>query len=368
MSAVSLRPLELTVVVPTFNEAENVPLLVERLARALVGIEWEVVFVDDDSPDGTSEVVHAIAARDRRVRIIRRVGRRGLSAACVEGMLSSSAPYLAVMDGDLQHDESVLGKMYEKLHAERLDIVVASRFKGGERTEGLSSWRKQVSRSGKAASHLVLNADLSDPMSGFFAMTRAAFDETVQGLSQQGFKILLDIFASADPPLKFAEVPCDFRPRQHGASKLDTMAAWDFGVLILDKLIGRFVPARFVIFGLVGMTGLAVHLLTLRTALAVGISFATAQASAVVAAMTWNFFLNNVITYRDRRLRGIDVIKGLAAFYAIGTVGAVANVSVAAMLFDEHSSWWFAGIAGAFMGMAWNYTMSSFFTWRGRTS
>lgn len=356
--------IELTVVVPTFNEGKNVPLVVERLDTVLRGTAWEVIFVDDNSPDGTSAVAREIASRDRRVRVIRRIGRRGLSTACVEGILSSSAPYFAVMDGDLQHDDTVLPEMLRRLKVEHLDIVVGSRYLQGERTEGLDEVRKLISRAGGRAARLILHAELTDPMSGFFVMSRAAFDEAVHGLSQQGFKILLDLFASAPRPLRFAEVPCRFHARQHGESKLDTMAAWEFGVLVLDKLIGRILPVRFVIFALVGATGVAVHVTTLWLVRAAGFDFAASQTTAVIAAMTWNFILNNVITYRDQRLRGTALITGLASFYLIGAVGASANIGVAQVLFQEGRSWWFAGLAGALIGVVWNFTMSSFFTWR----
>jgi dolichol-phosphate mannosyltransferase len=358
--------IELTVVVPTFNEAANVPLVVERLETVLKGVRWEVVFVDDDSPDTTADIARRIAARDRRVRVIRRIGRRGLSTACVEGALSSSAPYFAVMDGDLQHDDTVLPEMYRRVRADNLDIVVGSRYLDGERTEGLDPLRKWISRMGGRMSRLVLHADLTDPMSGFFVMSRAAFDRSVRNLSQQGFKILLDLFASAPEPLRFAEVPAEFHARRHGESKLDTAVAWEFGILVLDKLIGRVVPVRFAIFALVGATGIAVHLAILWLVGLGGATFAAAQTTAVVAAMTWNFVLNNIITYRDQRLRGVSFFTGLLSFYVIGAVGALANIGIAQSLYDQGRGWWIAGIAGALIGVVWNFTMSSFFTWRRR--
>jgi len=361
--------IELTVVVPTFNEAENVPLVVERLDKVLKGTAWEVVFVDDDSPDGTADVAKAIAASDRRVRVIRRIGRRGLSTACVEGVLSSSSPYFAVMDGDLQHDDTLLPEIFRRLKANDLDIVVGSRYLDGERTEGLAGGaRRWISRAGGRVARLVLHAELTDPMSGFFAMSRAAFDGVVRRLSQQGFKILLDLFASAPRPLRFAEVPCRFHARQHGESKLDTMAAWEFGILVLDKLIGRILPVRFVVFALVGGTGLVVHLTALWLWRAVGFNFTISQTVAVVVAMTWNFILNNIVTYRDQRLRGPAFILGLLSFYAIGAVGAFANVGIAQLLYEQGRAWWVAGIAGALIGVVWNFTMSSFFTWRRGTA
>jgi dolichol-phosphate mannosyltransferase len=359
--------VELTVVVPTFNERTNIPLLVERLSRALTGVAWEVVFVDDDSPDQTGDAVREIALRNPRVRVIERIGRRGLSSATVEGVLSSAAPYFAVMDADLQHDEAVLPEMLRRLKAETLDVVVGSRYVSRRSTAGLDSRRQAISHFATRVSRLVLHAEVTDPMSGFFVMTRAAFDEAVHGLSQQGFKILLDLFASAPRPLRFAEVEAEFRPRLHGESKLDSMAAWEFGMLVLDKLIGRYVPVRFALFAFVGGTGLFVHLTSLYILTGIGIAFAAAQTVAVFAAMTWNFFLNNLITYRDRRLRGRALIRGLVTFYGICAVGAVANIGVAEVVFYNRRIVWLAGLAGAVIGVVWNFTVSSYLTWRRRT-
>jgi dolichol-phosphate mannosyltransferase len=368
VKAVLPAGLELTVVVPTFNERENVPLLVDKLAAALAGIAWEVVFVDDDSPDGTADVVRDIARRDPRVRVIERIGRRGLSSATVEGALSSAAPYFAVMDADLQHDETALPEMLRRLKAEHLDIVVGSRYLEAATAAGLSRSRQSISHFAGRVSGLVLKAKLTDPMSGFFVVARPAFDEVVHLLSQQGFKILLDIFASAKRPFRFGEVQCEFRARRHGESKLDTMAAWEFGMLILDKLIGGYVPVRFVLFALVGGTGLFVHFATLYGLGALDFRFAASQTAAVVVAMTWNFFLNNFITYRDRRLRGLALIRGLLVFYAICAIGAVANVGVAELVYDDRGMWWLAGLAGAAIGVVWNFTVSSYLTWRQRSA
>jgi dolichol-phosphate mannosyltransferase len=359
--------IELTVVVPTFNERDNVPLLVDRLKAVLAGIAWEAVFVDDGSPDGTADVVRAIARLDPQVRVIERMDRRGLASATVEGVLSSAAPYFAVMDADLQHDDEALPEMLRRLKAENLDIVVGSRYIDSNKAAGLTPRRQAISDTAGRVSRLVLHADLSDPMSGFFVMARPAFDEVAHSLSQQGFKILLDLFASSRRPLRYAEVATRFHERRHGESKLDSMAAWEFGMLILDKLIGRFVPVRFVVFALVGGTGVFVHLATLYLSLAAGAPFALAQAIAVLLAMTWNFFLNNLITYRDRRLRGWALVRGLLTFYAICAIGAVANIGVAEIVFEYREVWWLAGLAGALIGVVWNFTVSSYLTWRRRT-
>jgi dolichol-phosphate mannosyltransferase len=358
---------ELAIVIPTLNERDNVPIVVQRLDRVLAGIAWEAIFVDDDSPDGTADVVRALARTQPNIRVLQRLGRRGLSSACIDGILASAAPYAAVMDGDLQHDENLLPVMLAKLKAERLDIVIASRH---VKEGGVGEWdrsRIMISDVASRLGRLVVKADLTDPMSGFFMIRRDAFSGAMRALSGQGFKILLDLFASAPRPLAFAEVPLNFRPRLHGESKLDAMVAWEYLMLLLEKLVGPAIPVRFLLFSLIGGLGVGTHLLTLWFGTHVlFVGFALAQTAATLVAMTGNFFLNNLFTYRDRRLRGRRLWTGLISFYAVCGVGTVANVGVAAHLVYGHTSWWLAGLAGAAVSVVWNYAMSSIFTWSPR--
>jgi len=360
-----MLPADLTLVVPTLNERDNVPLLVERLERALKGIAWEVIFVDDDSPDGTADVVRALAGHRPNVRCLQRIGRRGLASACVEGILSSSAPYVAIIDGDLQHDESILPAMYEALRSEPIDIVIGSRFIAGSNFRSMSKLRVRISGFGNRLARLVVKADLTDPMSGYFMLRRPAFDAAVRGLSAQGYKILVDIFASSPRPLDFKEIAFEFLERRHGESKLDSLVAFEYFQLLLDKLIGHVVPARFFLFGAIGGLGLLAHLAVLVFALQfLRLPFTASQAVATITAMTSNFYLNNVFTYRDQRLRGRKLIYGLLSFYAVCSIGAVANVGIASYVFNSNRSWWLAGVTGALVGAVWNYTASSLFTWR----
>jgi dolichol-phosphate mannosyltransferase len=357
---------ELAVVVPVLNEADNVAPLIERLNRALAGVRWEAIFVDDDSPDGTADVVRALARLQGNIRCVQRLGRRGLSSACIEGILSSTAPYIAVMDGDLQHDETLLPQMLARIKAQRLDVVVASRYTEAGSVGDWQRSRVVISDVAGRLSRLIVKADLTDPMSGFFMVERDAFAAAMRSLTGQGFKILLDFFASSPRPLAFAEVPLTFRQRLHGESKLDTLVAWEYLMLVLQKLVGPAVPVRFLLFSLIGALGVGTHLLTLwfGTHL-LAIAFPVAQAAATVVAMTGNFLLNNLFTYRDRRLRGRGLVTGLISFYAVCGAGAAANVGVASYVAGGHHSWWLAGLAGAAVSVVWNYAMSSIFTWSG---
>ncbi len=356
----------LSIIVPTFNERDNVGELISRLDRCLAGLDWEIVFVDDDSRDGTVDVLRRLSRTDQRVRLLHRIGRRGLASAVVEGILATTSPVVAVLDCDLQHDETLLPRMLERLLASRCDVVVASRYM---QSGGVGDWnerRQFVSRIATGLAGLLLRAKLTDPMSGFFMIRRSAFDQAVRHLSNQGYKILLDILLSAPGGLRVEEVPYTFRSRTHGESKLDTVAVLDYLALLTDKAIGHVIPLRFLMFACVGALGLVIHLSVLASLnRGLGIAFVAANLTAALSAMTFNFFLNNVLTYRDMRLRGFwPILRGLVTFFAVCAIGTVANVGIAVVLFEQKYTWWLAGLAGVFMGAVWNYTATSIFTWR----
>jgi len=357
----------LSVVVPTFNERDNVAKLYRKLEATLTGIAWEVVFVDDNSPDQTWEVVRHLARQDSRVRCIRRIGRRGLSGACIEGILASSAPYAAVMDADLQHDETQLPKMLSLLESGQAELVVGSRYVEGGSADSFDKQRAGFSAFATEIARRVLGVAIADPMSGFFMIRRDKFEQLAPQLSTQGFKILLDIVSTAHGELKTVEVPFTFGSRLHGESKLDSMVALDFLGLVLAKFTNDVISLRFLLFAMVGGTGLFIHLGTLFVALTVlNWPFPEAQAAGAFVAMTSNFILNNFLTYRDQRLKGFAILGGLLAFYLVCSVGLFANVGVAFSVYDQEPIWWLAGAAGALMGVVWNYAMSGLFVWRKR--
>jgi dolichol-phosphate mannosyltransferase len=358
--------LELAVVVPTFNEMENIAPLVNAVQAVLAGHVFEIIIVDDDSPDGTADKAREIARSDHRVRCIQRIGRRGLSSACIEGALASAAPVVAVIDGDLQHDETLLPVMLKTLLSEDLELVVGSRYLD---QDGLVDWGVSRARASQLATALARRATgvaLSDPMSGFFMIRADVLRRLLPKLSAVGFKILLDIFVSAPKPLRFKEIAYRFRPRSLGQSKMDAKVLLEFIELLIDKVVGRFVPAKFVIFALVGSLGVAVHMLVLWLLFAkLGLDFQTGQIAATLIAMTSNFALNNVLTYHDRRLVGWAWIRGWFSFALASSIGAIANVGIATYLFSTHRAIWFvSAIAGVVVGVVWNYAVTSYFTWR----
>jgi dolichol-phosphate mannosyltransferase len=358
---------ELSIIVPTFNERENVLNVIAAVSDALPNIAWEIVFVDDNSPDETAAFVRELAQVDGRIRCLQRLGRRGLSSACVEGIMSTAAPIFAVMDADGQHDEQALRRMFDVLSTTDADVAIGSRYAEGG---GLSDWdagRATMSRVATQIANKVTGTKLSDPMSGFFMMRRDAFLAAAPQLSSMGFKILLDISASSTRPLNVVDVPYEFRSRQRGESKLDLMALWEFLLLLLDKSVGRYIPVRLISFGMIGGCGVLVHVSVLATLFKLlNTDFLTAQIGGTFAAITSNFVLNNLLTYRDQRLTGLKFLRGWISFNLICAIGAVANVGIARWIYSTHSMWLADGLVGIAVGVVWNYSMSSMFTWNRR--
>ena len=360
-------PPEISIVIPTLNERDNVVEVIESVARTLQGVAWEIIVVDDDSPDGTAARVKQMARDDSRIRCLRRIHRRGLAGACIEGMLSSSAPYLAVMDADLQHDTCILPEMLAVLRADQADLVIGSRHAGGGSVgDGLSAMRARSSRWAIKVARRMLHIDVEDLMSGYFAIRRDRFDLIAGRLTPSGFKILLDIIASAGGRLRTVEVGYTFKQRTAGESKLGVRVMLDFVALLIDKSLQGRIPIRFIFFSLSGASGVVVHLAALRVALLAlpSVGFVGAQALATLVAMTSNFFLNNLITYHDKKLKGAAaVLRGLVAFWALCALGAIANVGVATWIFGVVPIWWVAGLGGTAISAVWNFSMSSLFVW-----
>lgn len=362
---------QLAVIVPTFNERDNVVSLFGLVSDALGDIPFEFIVVDDNSPDGTAAVVKELARRHSNVRCIHRIGRRGLSSAVIDGISASAAPYFAVIDADHQHDERILPQMLDKALAGD-HVVVGTRYSaGGTAGEGLSRTREAGSRLATQLSGLVTGQALSDPMSGFFLMRRDVFDEIAPSLSNEGFKILLDIIVSArrararcGKELKIGEVPYTFRPRHAGESKMSSIVVVQFLGLVFSKMTGGLLPASFLLFGLVGGLGVFVHMGTLFAAASLGFNFYLAQTIATIVAMTFNFILNNELTYANKKLRGWRYLTGLLTFYAVCSIGAIANVSVASWIYTLDRSFFVAGLAGVLMSVVFNYSVTKVFTWR----
>lgn len=356
---------DLAIILPTYNERDNIVRVIERVTSVACGMSWELIVVDDDSPDGTAALIEEVMGRIPHIRLITRINRRGLSSACIEGMLSTTADILVVLDADLQHDEALLPLMYSEMNQRDLDIVIATRRAGGGSMGQLNANRMSLSSCGAVLSRLACNYDLSDPMSGFFMVKRSFFLTCVREMQGGGFKVLLDLMVASPRRPRVYEVPYTFRTRMHGKSKLDTRALLEFVAFILSRCTKGTISSRFILFSIVGSAGVAAHLLVLAFIRSSShISFQWAQAIATFVALNENYLLNNVCTFRDRRLRGKQFLYGLLLFWLTCSFGAYVNILFARALNQAGLHWWIAGIAGITVSTVWNYAMSTLFTWR----
>lgn len=360
-----MRGPELAIIVPTFNERSIIPHVITAVGDALGDVHWEIVFVDDNSPDGTADLARQLGREDARVRCMHRFGRRGFSSACVDGIMATAAPYVAVMNVDRRYDKSALRRMFELLRFGDAEIVLASLCADGEDTGDWNRSRTAISRFVARVANYITREPLTDPMSGFFMFRHETFLRALPKLSSIGDALLLDIFASSPRPLNVTEVSCQCTSPVNTESPPTSLVLWDCFLLLLDKVVGRYIPIRFISFALIGGSGVVVHFTVLSLLFkALGTSFAAAQIGATMTAMTSNFFLNNALTYRDQRLRGKNLFVGWISFNLVCTTGAIANVGIANWLFANQTFWVASALAGIAVGAVWNYTMSSAFTWK----
>jgi dolichol-phosphate mannosyltransferase len=352
---------ELSVVVPAFNVQDDVPLLVERLARALGGIDWEVIFVDDNSADQTVPHARRLGESDPRVRAIRRVGRNGLTQTCLAAMLASRARFVAMVQPEMGFDAAVLVTMLDRLRRDDADLVVATR----KRAVG-GRLRTLVRAALSAITRRVLATEASDPTSGFFMIRRDSLEELTPSLSSLGYQVLLDLIATARGRLRIVELAANPAGLPPASQRSELKLALELLALLIARLSNDAVSIRFLLFCLVGLSGVGVHLALLDVALIATLPFTAAQTFATIGAMIWNFTLNNTVTYGDQRLRGLAYVTGLLRFMVICGIGAVSNVGIASWIYAHDNKWWIAGLGGAVMGAVWNYAVSSVFVWRPR--
>ncbi len=359
----------LSVVIPTYNERDNISKILEKLKKVLKSITHEIIFVDDNSPDGTSAVIKDFIKNSSKIRLIHRIGRKGLAGAVIEGVFAANADLVAVMDCDLQHDESKLLDMINLFSKNNsLDIVIGSRFtETGEINEkAFSKMRKLGSKASTLIIKKVLNIESTDPLSGFFMVKKESFLKSSENLQTQGFKVLADFLATSRNNIKIKEIGYKFRNRTAGESKMSILTALELIGLVLSQLLKGRVSIRFILFCMVGLSGIFVQLLITGLAMLLINQFPTSQTLGIFAAMTSNYFLNNVITFQERKLKSLDLIRGLFSFYLICSLGAFANIAIATYIFGFSSNWLISSLIGALFGAVWNFTLTSIFTWKSK--
>jgi dolichol-phosphate mannosyltransferase len=365
-SAAAERPVSyaalplVSLIICTLDESESIVGVLQEATSVLAARPHEIIVVDDSADDRTAQAVQAYAALVPGVRLLRRKGARGLASAVIAGWDMARGERLAVADGDGQHDLQLLPRMLQAVDEGRCDLVAASRYIEGE--SGLSGARNAMSRIATRATTSLLIGGLTDPLSGFFVITRGCYEAARPRLSGIGFKILVDVVASSPARLRMEEIAGALRGREHGQSKLDIRVIADLGALLVEKRTRGLIPARLALFGAVGLSGVVVHMATLDV-LYRAASFGVAQAGAIVAAMTWNFWINNILTFRDMRLHGAALWRGLATFYVACLSGGLISELLSAYLYRQNIHWLAAGVTGALAGGLWNYHASTRATW-----
>lgn len=367
----------LSVVLATYNEVEGIGPMVQQLLSQLDqdgGPLLEVIVVDDDSPDGTAQVVRRLSRQDPRVHLLLRCDRSGLASAIRDGLLSASGELAVVMDADGQHDPAIIHAAVALLEQQGLDLVVGSRFHGdvdaggGQRIAGLSAKRQSGSERANwlAQRSLPTYSHLSDLMSGFMVLRLATTHAAIRRVNLAGFKFLYELLSVSEGKFKAGEVPLNFRPRQMGNSKLDQAIVWDWLVSLLHTVTGRIIPRRAISFALVGLAGMAIHAAIFFILRTTGWSFLSSQIVAVVVAASSNYLVNNILTFRARRLRGIALLIGLVKFLMVCSLGLIANIGVSTAIYAnmrEESLGIVAVFAGIVVDFIWKYAASSRLVW-----
>lgn len=360
----------ISLILPTYNEAANLPILLPKILEVLHGRSFEIIIVDDNSPDGTAEITRKFGEEHREVRAIRRIGRRGLSSAVIEGFLAATGDTLMVMDADGQHDIGLLTKLADAI-AHGNNIAIGSRYVSGGSVGEWDERRFALSRMATRLAQKLCKVRVHDPMSGFFAIQRSTFEAALPTLNPKGFKILLDLLVHAPKGTQAIEIPFQFGKREHGESKLSRRVQLEFIEYLYDVTLGHIIPLTLVKYAIVGLLGVIVHISTFVAAELVLpatsldlLGFSLPLLLGIEAAILFNFLLNNAWTFKSARLKGFAAFGGFCSYNIACLLGALANYPVTQHLFQQGFPQLVAVAVGAFVGMIWNYTMSRMLTWR----
>tara|TARA_B100000900_G_scaffold259673_1_gene221322 strand:- start:121 stop:1212 length:1092 start_codon:yes stop_codon:yes gene_type:complete len=358
----------ISIVIPTFNEVNNIIPLLKNLIHILKDFHYEIIVVDDDSPDGTSEEVNKYKKFNNNIKLITRIGRSGLASAIKEGLLFAEGSYLLVLDGDGQHDASCILNMINLIVSSKADLIIGSRFLNTSRLEGLSNKRSLGSKIANKLARFSLPKNyvlITDYLSGCFCLNRKTTKLLIKKIEINGFKFLYELLSLSNGKLLIKEIPLLFKERTFGDSKLDLAIIWDFIISIFHNLTFRIMPRRAISFGLVGMSGVFVQLfMTSLLTTIFKIDFYNALPFAVICAATSNFIINNQVTFRSNRLKNLSLLVGLLKFLLVASLPVIANVGITSAFYKYISADTFiAQIAGIAIVYAWNYLASSSFVW-----
>ena len=362
------QKLNITFVLPTFNESGNIISLLKQLLDLNSNYEIELIVVDDNSQDGTAELVREFSKKEKNIKLINRIDRFGLSSAIKEGCINASNEIIAIMDTDGQHKVRDVINAAEKLFFENFDVVIGSRFALGASIEGLSQERAKGSIIANKFARYSLSRNyrnISDLMTGCIVLKRKSCIDFLKKVDVNGFKFLYELLSISKGILKIGEIPLSFQPRKDGFSKLDIAVIWDFFVSLSHSFLKRSIPRKAISFGFVGSTGVVVQLISSYSLMIIfGLTFEFALPIAVVLSASSNFFINNWLTFRSKRLKNKQLIFGLLKFLIVSSLPIFANVGLATSFYNYISPNTFVSqLAGIIIVFIWNYAASSKLVW-----
>ena len=358
----------ISVIIPTYNEYKNLPKLLDQLLNLETIFEKEIIIVDDNSSDGTQNLARSYSQNDRRIRLISRLGRSGLSSAIKEGCLCASGDLIVIMDADGQHEPNSIINGLEKFNNKNIDIIIGSRFLEESIIKGLSSKRESGSSIANFLARITLHSGykkLTDYMTGFILLKRNSCIKYIEKIDVNGFKFLYELLSLSKGKLKVIEIPLVFGFREFGKSKLDLAVIWDFLISLIHNFFGRIIPRRAFSFALVGLIGVFVQMFAIYFLLAVtDFDFEKILPVGVILAATSNYIINNILTFRSNKLSGKNFYFGLFKFLLVASLPIIANIGVANLFYNQLSTnTFFAQIAGILVVFIWNYAASSRVVW-----
>ncbi|MDV6237133.1 glycosyltransferase family 2 protein [Leptospira ellisii] len=328
----------ISIILPTYNEKENLPILLPRIESSLKGYSFEIIVVDDNSPDRTWEIAERLKEKHPEMRVLRRMDAKGLSSAVIAGMGSAKGNVFLVMDADLQHDERILPRLIDEIVSGRSDISIGTRYTNGGSTSDWSAIRRFFSVTATRLAKLFLPLPVSDPMSGFFAISRAQFEGTLEKINPRGFKILLEFLSRPSVAPRVSEVPFTFQSRRFGQTKLDGSVIRNYLVAVLDIRFGKRISPTFLLYSLVGSFGVLVNLTglligeffefpELETPFRFLNPFHTSVLFGIEISILSNFAFNNYLTFYEKRYSGFKLTQGLILFHLVSLLGLFIQVS-----------------------------------------
>jgi len=364
-----LKP-EISIILPTLNEEKNIGILLPKIQHILKDYTYEVIVVDDSSTDKTRHIAEEFFAINNNGFVLYRGALSGLSSAIYDGFNIASGNFLIVMDADLQHDEAILPEIINKIATGKYDICIASRNIENGGYGNLILTRKLLSKFGIWLANFILNMKLSDPMSGYFGLSRKLFEEIKHSINPRGFKLLLEILYKSKN-VNIAHIPYNFKVRKFGKTKLTPAIGFEYLLALLDLKLGWVISYRFILFGFVGFIGSCLNFSFFITFLYFEVPILWSVFYAASLGMIWSFLANNFFTFSEYRYARKKILLGLFFYLFLSLPGIFVQISVTSFLsnlmqgsFYLSDYLYFIYLVAVICGAALNYIIHLNITWK----